>query len=133
MVGLWDSRERTGFTEPAFLVPAQTMFIPGVLEDINAIEEKAKKIVERNSQLAQPITLKQIIENMETSVEVGGKPPTRFPTEFTSADRLIMQMAKVEGDMTEEYAREALLCVKTSNISRLEELIDDLNVPVETA
>ena len=66
MVGLWDSRERTGYEAQDWPMPIVSMFVEDALEDVTRISDKASLMVERNSTLANPISLKEIIENFDT-------------------------------------------------------------------
>eukprot|EP00620_Florenciella_sp_RCC1587_P022129 CAMPEP_0182566312 /NCGR_PEP_ID=MMETSP1324-20130603/7809_1 /TAXON_ID=236786 /ORGANISM="Florenciella sp., Strain RCC1587" /LENGTH=245 /DNA_ID=CAMNT_0024780089 /DNA_START=12 /DNA_END=749 /DNA_ORIENTATION=- len=132
MVGLWDSRERTGYEAQEWPMPIISMFVEDAMEDVSRIGDKAQMLMERNTAMANPISLKEIIENFDTEYEIGSTAePKRFPTEFTSVDRLINNEMSVE-DQEKENVKLAFLAVVNSDLPKLEELLDDLHVPLES-
>eukprot|EP00616_Rhizochromulina_sp_CCMP1243_P013548 CAMPEP_0118993386 /NCGR_PEP_ID=MMETSP1173-20130426/54969_1 /TAXON_ID=1034831 /ORGANISM="Rhizochromulina marina cf, Strain CCMP1243" /LENGTH=185 /DNA_ID=CAMNT_0006944625 /DNA_START=26 /DNA_END=583 /DNA_ORIENTATION=- len=91
-------------------------------EQTNRMNEE-KHRAEFNTAMMEELTIKQMVTNR---IENGGT------TEFTSADHYL-KMQKDKADETmETYIGWAVSAVKNGDLSRLEEVMDDYSVPVES-
>ena len=122
LVGLWDNREETGYVEPSFAEPLQSLFIAGNDEDgLNAEElqrtEREKRRAAMAAAMAKELTIKQMVEQKNAQ---GGD-----VSEFTSQDRWLEAQAKEDAITTNTWVTQIITAVKNGDLGEVENILDD--------
>ena len=115
MVGMWNPRDDTGYVQPPYVHWTGTLKEDQPQAAITALVEKVQARLDREAKLAGGGSLAQIA--------------AQGVSEFTSVDRLIQEEER-GGDPMAAMEEESRLCCKSSNLQRLEQLIDDMAVDV---